>query len=337
MAQSTTDSNLREIPAFWSNHAVEPPTQWNNWIDQFHLAIIAKENLDIDNLKEPVEGETKLPILEGAQESETEPQRKAREAKVKKVRSILYLALGAEGKRVFAQKHPRVKVLGISFKEFYELLESAFIKPTNITFERYKLLSRKQKDRESCEQFWGELSDLARSCEIGINAEQEWIRDVFIFKMKKCDSQRRLLSETLNPLDALNQAIIDEKGYYNHLKLTNMTRSFNTTGSSGRVYKNFNNVKKEPRKMNIERSRSNTCMKCGNAFTKGHLNVCLAKEIVCNICKYKGHFGRLCKSKGRKPAVNIVDEAVNSQDCSYSPEDLQARSEEFLRSDQRLD
>ena len=74
-----------------------------------------------------------------------------------------------------------MKVLGISFKEFYELLELAFIKPTNKTFERYKLLSRKQKDRESYEQLWGALSDLARSCEIGINAEQEWIREVLIF------------------------------------------------------------------------------------------------------------------------------------------------------------
>ena len=61
------------------------------------------------------------------------------------------------------------------------MLELVFIKPTNITFERYKLLSRKQKDRESYEQIWGALSDLARSCEIGINAEQEWIRDVFNF------------------------------------------------------------------------------------------------------------------------------------------------------------
>ena len=164
MAQPSTDSNLRAIPAFWPNHLIEPPTQWNNWIDQFHLAIIAKENLDIDNLKEPLELETTIPILEGAQESETDPKRKAREARNKetmrvyehaedkrlaedirklggmrryeadkKVRSILYLALGAEGKRVFAQKHPRVKVLGISFKNFFELLEAAFIKPTNIT------------------------------------------------------------------------------------------------------------------------------------------------------------------------------------------------------------
>ena len=116
-------------------------------------------------------------------------------------------------KESFCSKHPRVKVLGISFKEFFDLQETAFIKPTNVTLERYKLLSRKQKDSQSYEQFWGALSDLARSGEVGINAEQEWIRDVFIFNMKNCDLQRRLLSETLNPVDALNQAIIDEKGY----------------------------------------------------------------------------------------------------------------------------
>ena len=83
MAQSSTDSNLREIPAFWPNHTVEPPTQWINWIDQFHLAIIAKENLDIDNLKEPFELETTMPMLESAQVSEKEQQRKAREARNK--------------------------------------------------------------------------------------------------------------------------------------------------------------------------------------------------------------------------------------------------------------
>ena len=174
MAQSTTDSNLRGIPAFWPNHTVEPPTQWNNWIDQFHLAIIAKENLDIDNLKEPMEGETTLPILEGAQESETDQQRKAREARNKETMRVYEHAEEkrlAEEKRKFggmrryeADKKSKVNpILGlrsgrqksfrpetskgkspwISFKEFYELLELAFIKPTNITFERYKLLSRK--------------------------------------------------------------------------------------------------------------------------------------------------------------------------------------------------
>ena len=62
-------------------------------------------------------------------------------------------------------------------------------------------------------------------------------------------------------------------------------------------------------------------MKCGNAFAKYHLIVCAAKDIICNNCKYKGPFGRLCKSKGRRPSVNNVEEVVNNQNCSYSPED----------------
>ena len=71
----------------------------------------------------------------------------------KKLRSILFLALGSEGKRFFTQKNPRVKILAISFSEFWTLLDAAFNKPPNTTFERYKLLNRKQKDRESYEQF----------------------------------------------------------------------------------------------------------------------------------------------------------------------------------------
>ena len=105
-------------------------------------------------------------------------------------------------------------------------------------------------------------------------------------------------------MDALNQAIFDEKGNQNVLKLANMTRANNN--QSGRVNKKFNNVKKET---SLKIEKSNTCMKCGNAFTMGHLNFCPAKELTCIICKYKGHFGRFCKSKRRRP-VQIMWEKM---------------------------
>ena len=50
----------------------------------------------------------------------------------KKIRSILYLAL--YGKRVLSQKHPRMKVLSISSKDFFNLLDAVFVKPVNTTF-----------------------------------------------------------------------------------------------------------------------------------------------------------------------------------------------------------
>ena len=140
--------------------------------------------------------------------------------------------------------------------------------------------------------------------------------------MRSCDLQRRLPSETLNPVDVLNQAIIDEKGHYNHLKLTNMTRANNN--SSGRAKLNFNTVKKEP---SLNTEKSYTCMKSGNAFTKGHLNVCPAKVKICTIWKYKGHFGKLCKSKKRRLDVINVEENVNNQNFPCSPEDSLVNSE----------
>ena len=217
---------------------------------------------------------------------------------------------------VFTQKNPRVKILAITFSEFWTLLDAAFNKPPNTTFERYKLLNRKQKDRESYEQFWGALTDLASTCNIKESEEAEWIRDIFICNMKNRDTQRKLLSATISPSEALNQALIVKKGYFNHQKLTNMSRS-STNGTTFKSFNNHNQIKKEP-SVNIE--RSNSCMKCGNTFTKGHLNVCPAKDITCKNCNYRGHFAKLCKSRNKRPTVNTAsDNYVNTENCTYTP------------------
>ena len=62
MAQSNSnESNLRGIPSFWQNHTVDPPIPWEEWSDLFQLAIIAKENIDIENLLNPSERYHPLP------------------------------------------------------------------------------------------------------------------------------------------------------------------------------------------------------------------------------------------------------------------------------------
>ena len=201
---------MRGIPSFWQNHTVDPPIPWEEWSDLFQLAIIAKENIDIENLLNSSVGYHPLPpTLENPPENESDAQKTSRiernireqkrfddeemasiksetkkfngmrlEEADKKLRSILYLALGNEGKKIFGQKFKRVKVLQISFKEFWENLSVAFVRKTNITFERHKLINRKQRDRESLEQFWGALAEMAKRCNIP-TGEDEWIRDIF--------------------------------------------------------------------------------------------------------------------------------------------------------------
>ena len=194
MAQSNNESKVRGIPPFWQNHTVDPPIPWEDWSDLFHLAIVAKENIDSENLLNPSERHhPQPPNLENPMDGETENQRQLRmdrnaqeqrrydeeesasiksETKkfngmrieaYKKLRSVLYRALGNEGKRIFGQKFTKVKNLQISFKEFWDFLAIAFVRKTNVTFERHKLLNRKQRDRKSLEQYWGALQKWLKS------------------------------------------------------------------------------------------------------------------------------------------------------------------------------
>ena len=307
----------------------------------------AKENLVLESLHGPEIPQTQIPILEQAtgSESDTEranrenrnkiamkPNESAKEKRIneekrkfngmrrteadKKLRPFLFLALGSEEKRVFTQKNPRVKIITITFSEFWTLLDAAFNKPPNTTFKKYKLLNGKQKDRESYEQFWGALTDLAITCNIKETDEAEWIKDIFICNMKNTDTQRKLMSATTSPSEALNQALTDKKGYFNHQKLTNMSR-LSTKGTIFKSFNNHNQIKKEP-SLNIE--RSNSCMKYGNAFTKGYLNICPAKDNTCKNCNYNEQFAKLCKSRNKRPTVNIVsDNYVNTENCTIAP------------------
>ena len=78
MAQSNNESNVKGIPPFWQNHAVDPPIPWEDWSNLFHLAIIAKENIGIENLLNPSEIHPQPPNLENPLNGETENQRKSR-------------------------------------------------------------------------------------------------------------------------------------------------------------------------------------------------------------------------------------------------------------------
>ena len=80
----------------------------------------------------------------------------------------------------------------------------------------------------------------------------------------------------------------DEKGFFNHQKLTNMAKA--TNGSSFISFHGTNHVKKEPR-LNIE--RCNSYKKRGNPLTKGNLNICPARDIICKNCKW--HTTENCK------------------------------------------
>ena len=73
------------------------------------------------------------------------------------------------------------------------------------------MLSRKQKEGESLESFYAELSGMAARCNLGTQ-KRKIVRDIFIFNMRNRDAQNELCRETKTPEEALRIAMSYERG-----------------------------------------------------------------------------------------------------------------------------
>ena len=52
--EQLNDSNLRgNYELFWTHSTNEIPHDWEEWAGKFHITIIAKDSLDIDDVNKP--------------------------------------------------------------------------------------------------------------------------------------------------------------------------------------------------------------------------------------------------------------------------------------------
>ena len=70
--------------------------------------------------------------------------------------------------------------------------------------------------------------------------------------------------------------------------------------SSGAVNKlgaySFNNLRKRADGLQKPPGSKKVCFRCGDGFTKNHLQACKATSAKCSNCRKVGHFARVCKS-----------------------------------------
>ena len=122
-----------------------------------------------------------------------------------------YLCLGHEGQRALHNQHPHLNMEAIRYSRFLDTCVALFQKEQNETYEMCQILFWKQKERESLESFYAELSGKAAICNLGTQ-EQKMVRDIFIFIMRNRDAQNELCRETKTPEEALRIAMSYDRG-----------------------------------------------------------------------------------------------------------------------------
>ena len=183
MAQPARESRKTSlsIEPFWERPTSDPPIRWEKWRIQVKLTNLARENITLDTLLQPKPSTVRLPaepkyemaIEDATKETERDRQirnsqlklqwelkyQKITEAGVlcgerpwqlcdqKYVSLFLYFSTGTEGRRLLTQKFPQDNIHDLTTLKIWEVIEIAFIRPRNITFDRYVFFSRKQKRR----------------------------------------------------------------------------------------------------------------------------------------------------------------------------------------------
>ena len=193
------------IVAFWPPNQAEPQLLWEHWKQRFHWAMVAKHGL--------VSSEYYFAsTLTEAQINDLgNIGGKPRAEGDRTLISNLYLCLGHEGQRALHNQHPHLDMETIGYPRFLDTCVALFQKEPNETYEMYQMLSRKQKEGESLESFYAELSGMAARCNLGTQ-ERKMVRDIFIFNMRNRDAQNELCRETKTPEEALRIAMSYERG-----------------------------------------------------------------------------------------------------------------------------
>ena len=71
-----------------------------------------------------------------------------------------------EGRRILNCKNPHILIATLSTAELWKIMEDAFNRPPNITFDRQVFLITKQLWRETVDHFYAKLKELAENCDL---------------------------------------------------------------------------------------------------------------------------------------------------------------------------
>lgn len=124
-------------------------------------------------------------------------------ASAKKKVSILLHHAGSEAREIYDSFQFEKEAERYELNKVIEKFTAHFVPTTNITYERFMFLTRRQKEEESFEQFMTVLKTAAKKCNLG-SLKEELVKDIFICGINDTQMQQALLRKPeLNATSAL--------------------------------------------------------------------------------------------------------------------------------------
>ena len=144
LRSSDEDSSNSPVPGlnyFWQEAEKSPTYEWEQWIQLFEVAVLARHSISVSELtREVTQDNPRIAAMMG--NLEEEPAKR-------KVTSLLYISIGKTGRKMLMDKFPHINILLIQLNNFLQHCVECFQTRRNRTLDRHTFLSRKQKPTES--------------------------------------------------------------------------------------------------------------------------------------------------------------------------------------------
>lgn len=209
--------------------------------------------------------------------------------KVKK--ATLLTAIGEECLRIY-ENLPLTDADKETADSLLDAIEKHLTPSVNIRYERALFNLAKQNDDESYDTYINRLRGLIKKCEYG-QLEEDLLLDKIIYSVKSIPLREQLWS---NKKITLTEAISKCKSKE---LFTKQMKEVGDTLYDEETKEEVNKVYQKKRDNKKQQSENVDCGFCGRTHERNKRK-CPAFGEICNKCKIRNHFSRMCKSTQQK-------------------------------------
>ena len=208
----------------------------------------------------------------------------------------------------------RILSSGYKLQTYWDLLDEEFKPKGNKLLSIIELWTRSKQGDKALNQWLTHVYNLVNICKYPDDSTDRIIRDVLIIGCNSNSARDNIIRK--GEAITLNQVI-------EILQIEESTRStmqqiqeFQGKPVQSVNYVSYDSRSKKSKKSSNEQNSSSSnptgstspkkrkCFRCGEPFSRKHLQECRAQNVTCNNCGIKGHFQKCCKKSGNFPKDN---------------------------------
>ncbi len=261
------------------------------------------------------------------------PLEAAEDLQMKIAKATFITVIGDKTVKVMQNRQPKEMILDKELSWIKDLWEKIWNSENNQNHQLIQLLTAKRDSSESIFDFWNKLAKLATECRLDNKTATEIMNAlvVAVFTIAVDDEEivKTVWEKTLTH-DQLSE----------HISKTHRTNRILSKVIPDRPNSREPKVKQEPigrikdrkhresgEKAKKDGFRKGVSIRCGDKWTKTHMEKCPAKAKRGNICKKEGHIAKMCKSDQKKTHIRRVEEDESSDSEEMETEQSDSDSE----------